>query len=266
MTNRGYLHQDRHKAGNMTKARTCIGDSEAVKNLGDSHQDGHGDRTGAKTKAEGKDHNDTKRDWYDFFLVSQQEGQGTVSPTHYNMVHDNTGLKPDIIQKTSYKLTHMYYNWPGIVRVPAPCQYTHKLAYKGGEHIHKVTYQDDHRTGAMTKAEDKDHTRVFEKTKGRGQGPHRQQEGQVRILPGIATRGPGHSVPHPLHCGARQHRPQGATTKTKDKDHTVTRRDWYDFFLVPQHEGQGTVSPTHYIVVHDNTGLKPNIIQRSATS
>ena len=45
-------------------------------------------------------------------------------------------------------------------------------------------------------------------------------------------------------------------------DHTVTKRDWYDFFLVSQHVGQGTVSPTHYIVVHDNTGLKPDIIQK----
>ena len=33
-------------------------------------------------------------------------------------------------------------------------------------------------------------------------------------------------------------------------------RDWYDFFLVSQHVGQGTVSPTHYIGVYDNTGLK----------
>ena len=30
----------------------------------------------------------------------------------------------------------MYYNWPGTVRVPAPCQYAHKLAYQVGEHVH----------------------------------------------------------------------------------------------------------------------------------
>ena len=53
-----------------------------------------------------------------------------MSPTHYIVVHDNTGLKPDILQKISYKLTHMYYNWLGTVRVPAPCQYAHKLAYQ----------------------------------------------------------------------------------------------------------------------------------------
>ena len=24
--------------------------------------------------------------------------------------------------RLSYKLTHLYYNWPGTIRVPAPCQ------------------------------------------------------------------------------------------------------------------------------------------------
>lgn len=59
---------------------------------------------------------------YDFFLVSQHVRQGTVTPTHYNVVHDLSGLKPDHMQKLTYKLTHMYYNWPGTIRVPAPCQ------------------------------------------------------------------------------------------------------------------------------------------------
>eukprot|EP00092_Neocalanus_flemingeri_P023338 GFUD01025304.1.p1 GENE.GFUD01025304.1~~GFUD01025304.1.p1 ORF type:complete len:970 (+),score=314.12 GFUD01025304.1:89-2998(+) len=83
------------------------------------------------------DHTVTRRDWYDFFLVSQHVGQGTVSPTHYVVVHDSMELPVDAVQRISYKLTHMYYNWPGTVRVPAPCQYAHKLAYQVGEHIHK---------------------------------------------------------------------------------------------------------------------------------
>ena len=40
-----------------------------------------------------------------------------------------TLLKPEIIWtlvysfcRLAYKLTHLYYNWPGTVRVPAPCQ------------------------------------------------------------------------------------------------------------------------------------------------
>ena len=41
------------------------------------------------------------------------------------------------LQKLTYKLTHLYYNWPGTVRVPAPCQYAHKLAFLVGESLHR---------------------------------------------------------------------------------------------------------------------------------
>lgn len=83
------------------------------------------------------DHTITRRDWFDFFLVSQHVRQGTVTPTHYIVVHNSSGLKPDHFQKLSYKMTHLYYNWPGTVRVPAPCQYAHKLAYLVGQNIHQ---------------------------------------------------------------------------------------------------------------------------------
>lgn len=59
---------------------------------------------------------------FDFFLVSQHVRQGTVSPTHYVVVHDNSNWDVDKLQCLSYKMTHLYYNWPGTVRVPAPCQ------------------------------------------------------------------------------------------------------------------------------------------------
>nr|AFQ20832.1 PIWI [Hydra vulgaris] len=78
----------------------------------------------------------TRPEWYDFFLISQSVRQGTVSPTHYNVISDNTGLKPDHFQRLTYKLCHLYYNWPGTIRVPAPCQYAHKLAFLVGQSIH----------------------------------------------------------------------------------------------------------------------------------
>ena len=41
------------------------------------------------------------------FLVSEHIRQGTVTPTHYNVVVDNTGHKPDHMQRCAYnKLTH----------------------------------------------------------------------------------------------------------------------------------------------------------------
>ena len=45
-----------------------------------------------------------------FFLVGLSVCQGTVSPTHFNIVCDATGLKPDHMQRLTYKLTHLYYN------------------------------------------------------------------------------------------------------------------------------------------------------------
>jgi aubergine-like protein len=49
---------------------------------------------------------------YDFFIVSQAVRSGSVSPTHYNVIYDSSGLKPDHIQRLTYKLCHIYYNWP----------------------------------------------------------------------------------------------------------------------------------------------------------
>lgn len=79
----------------------------------------------------------TRDEWFDFYLISQVVTQGTVNPTHYNVIYDSYGLKPDHLQKLSYKLTHMYYNWPGTIRVPALCQYAHKLAFLVGQSLHR---------------------------------------------------------------------------------------------------------------------------------
>ncbi|CAB0010469.1 unnamed protein product [Nesidiocoris tenuis] len=83
------------------------------------------------------DHTITRRDLHDFFLVSQSVRQGTVTPSHYIVIHNTTSMTPDQIQRISYKMTHLYYNWCGTVRVPAPCQYAHKLAGLVGEHLHR---------------------------------------------------------------------------------------------------------------------------------
>lgn len=74
---------------------------------------------------------------YDFFIVSQYVNQGTVSPTSYNVIHDTLGLDPDKIQRLTFKLTHCYYNWSGTVRVPAPVQYAHKLAFLVSQSLHR---------------------------------------------------------------------------------------------------------------------------------
>ncbi len=74
---------------------------------------------------------------YDFFLISQSVRQGTVNPTSYKVIYDMNNLPPDRMQRFTYKLTHLYYNWCMTVRVPAVCQYTHKLAYLVGNTLHQ---------------------------------------------------------------------------------------------------------------------------------
>ncbi|XP_036145933.1 piwi-like protein Siwi [Monomorium pharaonis] len=74
---------------------------------------------------------------YDFYLVSQQVRQGTISPTSYNVIYDNTGLDADTIQTLTFKLTHIYYNCSSTVRVPAPCHYAKKLSFLVGRFLHR---------------------------------------------------------------------------------------------------------------------------------
>lgn len=84
------------------------------------------------------DHTVTRYKYRDFFLVSQHVTQGTVTPSHYIVLHDSGNLKVDHVQKLTYKLCHLYYNWAGTIRVPAPCQYAHKLAFLVGQYLGKA--------------------------------------------------------------------------------------------------------------------------------
>ena len=72
----------------------------------------------------------------DFFLVSQSVRQGTVTPAHYHILHDTIKLKRNQLQKLTYMLCHLYYNWPGTIRVPAPCHYAHKISFLIGQSVH----------------------------------------------------------------------------------------------------------------------------------
>jgi len=75
-------------------------------------------------------------DSYDFYMVSQSVTQGTATPTHYRIIHDEVGLPPNRMQQLTFKLCHLYYNWAGTIRVPAPCHYAHKIAFLIGQSVH----------------------------------------------------------------------------------------------------------------------------------
>uniref|UniRef100_A0A8C4V6F1 Piwi-like protein 2 n=1 Tax=Falco tinnunculus TaxID=100819 RepID=A0A8C4V6F1_FALTI len=82
------------------------------------------------------DHTVTSLDWQDFFLVAHHSRQGCSIPTRYICVLNTANLSFEHLQRLTFKLCHLYWNWPGTIRVPAPCKYAHKLAFLSGHILH----------------------------------------------------------------------------------------------------------------------------------
>uniref|UniRef100_A0AAX7U5W5 Piwi-like protein 2 n=1 Tax=Astatotilapia calliptera TaxID=8154 RepID=A0AAX7U5W5_ASTCA len=82
------------------------------------------------------DHTLTQKDWVDFYLMAHHIRQGCGLPTHYISLYNTANLTPDHLQRLTFKMCHLYWNWPGTIRVPAPCKYAHKLAFLSGQYLH----------------------------------------------------------------------------------------------------------------------------------
>lgn len=74
------------------------------------------------------DHSVTKDKAYDFFLVSTQSRQGVPIPSQFSVLKNDVGASPEDIQKLTYQLCYLYYNFNGAVNVPAPIRYAEILA------------------------------------------------------------------------------------------------------------------------------------------
>ncbi|KAL7840040.1 hypothetical protein SRHO_G00266980 [Serrasalmus rhombeus] len=95
-----------------------------------------GDRFGTPPPGTVLDHTVTNRDRVDFYLMAHSIRQGCGFPTHYISIYNTANLTPDHLQRLTFKMCHLYWNWPGTVRVPAPCKYAHKLAFLSGQYLH----------------------------------------------------------------------------------------------------------------------------------
>uniref|UniRef100_A0A663ECI9 Piwi-like protein 2 n=1 Tax=Aquila chrysaetos chrysaetos TaxID=223781 RepID=A0A663ECI9_AQUCH len=83
------------------------------------------------------DHTVTSSDWQDFFLLAHRSRQGCSIPTRYVCVLNTANLSCEHLQRLTFKLCHLYWNWPGTIRVPAPCKYAHKLAFLSGQVLYR---------------------------------------------------------------------------------------------------------------------------------
>ena len=72
-------------------------------------------------------------DKFDFFMVAQNVNQGTATPTHYEVLLNESSFSADFFFTMTFYQTFNYYNWSGPVKVPAVCQCAHKQAYLLGE-------------------------------------------------------------------------------------------------------------------------------------
>lgn len=61
-------------------------------------------------------------------------GSGPEAPLRVPGSTDTFSSLP--LPRLTFKLCHLYWNWPGTVRVPAPCKYAHKLAFLSGQILH----------------------------------------------------------------------------------------------------------------------------------
>ncbi|XP_059474691.1 piwi-like protein Siwi [Neocloeon triangulifer] len=83
----------------------------------------------------------TQPERYDFFLLSGLNHTRKVSSfTYYNVLFDNTCLSPDRLQRLTYKMTHLYFNIKGTVRVPAPLRYATRLVYIVSNTLHQTPH------------------------------------------------------------------------------------------------------------------------------
>lgn len=78
----------------------------------------------------------------DFYLVSQNVGQGTVAPTYYNILHNSVNLSTDKLQILTYKMCHLYYNWGGTTRLPCVSQNAKKLAFLTSQSLQQPVHEN----------------------------------------------------------------------------------------------------------------------------
>eukprot|EP00828_Plagiopyla_frontata_P031142 TRINITY_DN40983_c0_g1_i3.p1 TRINITY_DN40983_c0_g1~~TRINITY_DN40983_c0_g1_i3.p1 ORF type:complete len:187 (+),score=30.46 TRINITY_DN40983_c0_g1_i3:1-561(+) len=78
----------------------------------------------------------------EFFLICQKTFQGIPNPTHYfilvndlikSMNQEQANKIKKSIEILCFKLCHLYFNWVGAIKVPAPCVYAHRLSNLVGD-------------------------------------------------------------------------------------------------------------------------------------
>lgn len=84
-----------------------------------------------------------------FYLQAHTTRQGVAAPTLYKTVHATRPFDLEKLANFTYALCHLYYNWTGAIKVPAPCMLAHKLAYLVGQSVHSAEIRQEMKTHAF---------------------------------------------------------------------------------------------------------------------
>mmetsp|Transcript_40341 Transcript_40341/g.88190 ORF Transcript_40341/g.88190 Transcript_40341/m.88190 type:complete len:827 (+) Transcript_40341:24-2504(+) len=82
-----------------------------------------------------------KEEKENFFLFNQASAKGTSIPTHYTVLYDSMGVETQALQSLTYRLSFLYFNFTGSVKLPAPAHCAKKIAHLIGTAVK----QDPHR-------------------------------------------------------------------------------------------------------------------------
>ena len=72
--------------------------------------------------------NDEGKEDYSFYMVSTECRQGVPTPTQYSVIVDEINAPPELFQSLVYKLSYLFYNFSGAVKLPSVVKYANRLA------------------------------------------------------------------------------------------------------------------------------------------
>lgn len=79
-----------------------------------------------------------RSDMINFHMVNQAVQRGLAIPSHYTVLHVPQGggkFKVEALQSLTHRLSYMYFNFTGAIRMPAPAQYAKKVASFVGQFV-----------------------------------------------------------------------------------------------------------------------------------
>jgi eukaryotic translation initiation factor 2C len=72
---------------------------------------------------------------FQWFFLSQL--QGTSRPTHYHVLWDDSKFPANDIQMLTYYMCYLFTRCTRSVSYPAPCYYSHLVAFRGRQYYDK---------------------------------------------------------------------------------------------------------------------------------